>query len=235
MEIFEKLQQVGLTGNEAKVYLELLKKGVLSANKISKNLGMDRTSVYTILNHLIEKGQVNYIVKENKKFFSCSNPENFLNQVKTKEIIILELIDELKKIRKEDQQETEINIYEGKEGIRVFMNLVLKEKEFCAFGSTGRIFYQFYEIPTIIKQISKSNLKVRIIGDKKYKRTPAFNFKKFEFKFLDIESEATTSIFGDYISIHLIKDKPILIIIKNKDVAKGYKNYFEFLWKQANF
>jgi len=33
--------------------------------------------------------------------------------------------------------------------------------------------------------------------------------KKFQFKFLKVHSESTTTIFGDYISIHLIKDKPI--------------------------
>jgi len=66
MEITEKLLESGLTRNEAKVYLELSKKGESSANQIAKELGIDRTLTYTILNHLIEKGQVTYIKKENK-------------------------------------------------------------------------------------------------------------------------------------------------------------------------
>jgi len=233
MDINEKLKQAGLTNNEAKAYLELLGKGELSANQLAKNLGMDRTLTYTVLNHLIEKGQVNYKSKENKKIFSCSNPENLLNPIKAKEFIIEELIKELKKIKKKEQQETEFNIYEGKEGLRTAIHLMIKHKSFCAFGSTGRAFYALYEMPAIIKQIEKSKTKVRIIGNKKYKGTEAFGFKKFEFKYLNIESEATTSIFGDYISIHLIKEKPVIIIIKNKDIAKSYQNHFEFLWKQA--
>jgi len=66
MDTLEKLQQAGLTGNESRVYLELVKKGELSANQIAKNLGMDRTLTYTVLNHLVEKGQTSYIIKENK-------------------------------------------------------------------------------------------------------------------------------------------------------------------------
>ena len=76
MEILEKLQKAGLTGNESKVYLELVKKGELSANQIAKNLGIDRTLTYTILNHLIEKGQVSYVIRDNKKFFSIENRED---------------------------------------------------------------------------------------------------------------------------------------------------------------
>ena len=94
MDIYEKLQKAGLTGNEAKIYLELLKNGELSANAIAKNIGMDRTLTYTVLNHLIEKGQVNYVVKENKKFFSCSNPDNLINRLKAAEIMVLDLISE---------------------------------------------------------------------------------------------------------------------------------------------
>jgi sugar-specific transcriptional regulator TrmB len=233
MDINEKLQEAGLTGNEAKVYLELLRGGELSANQLAKNIGMDRTLTYTVLNHLIEKGQISYIVKGNKKMFSCSNPENLLNVIKAKEVLISDLIIELKKIKARKEEETEINVYEGKEGIRAFINLALKEKEFCAFGSTGRAFYALYEMPAIAKQVEKSNTKVRIIGNEKYKGTEPFAFKKFQYKYLDIESEATTSVFGNYISIHLIKGKPIIIILKNKDIANSYRNYFNYMWKRA--
>lgn len=229
----ERLQKAGLTGNEAKVYLALLKRGSSSANDLAKKIGMDRTLVYTILNHLIEKGLVNYIVKTNKKFFSAAEPENLLNPIKEKSAFIKDLIPELKQIEKIPEIPQEINVYEGKEGLRVMLNLALKEKEYCAFGSTGRAFYALYEIPRIANQVMKSNIRVRIIGNSKLKDTPPFKYKKFEYKFLDIESEATTNIFGDYVAIHLIKQKPLVILIKNKLIAQTYKNHFEVLWKIA--
>ncbi len=229
----EKLRKAGLTGNEAKVYLELLRKGALSANDLAKKIGMDRTLVYTVLNHLIEKGLANYIVKSNKKFFAPSAPNNLMNPVKRQEAFIQDLIPELKQIEKIQEIPQEINVYEGKEGLRVLVNLMLKTKEYCAFGSTGRAFYALYEIPRIAKQIMKSNIKVRIIGNSKLKETEPFAFKKFEYRFLDIESEATTNLFGDYVAIHLIKEKPLVIIIKNKLIAQTYQNHFEVLWKTA--
>ena len=81
------------------------------------------------------------------------------------------------------------------------------------------------------KEMIKRKIKVRILGNEKYKGTKPFSYKEFEYRYVNIESEATTSMFGDYIAIHLIKDKPIIILLKNKDIAQSYKNYFDYLWK----
>ena len=61
----EHLTKAGLTGNESKIYLELLKNEELTANELSKKVSMDRTLAYTVLNHLIEKGLISYIIKQN--------------------------------------------------------------------------------------------------------------------------------------------------------------------------
>lgn len=51
------------------------------------------------------------------------------------------------------------------------------------------------------------------------------NIDIFECKFLDAKSESPTSIFGDYISIHLVTNKkPLIILIKNEKMAQTYKN-----------
>ncbi|MEK6919188.1 MAG: helix-turn-helix domain-containing protein [Nanoarchaeota archaeon] len=234
MDIYEQLGEAGLTGNESKVYKELLVRGQSSANRIAKQLSMDRTLSYTVLNHLIEKGLVSYTVKEGKKFFEASNPKNLLNQVKKKELIIGELIKELSKIKKNSNSPLEINVYEGREGLRSWFNFVLdKSKEFLSFGATGKAFYELYEMPALTKNVKKMKLKVRIVGNKEHQKTEAFNVPHVEYRYLDVKSEATTSIFGEYISIHLIKEKPFIILIKNKEIAESYKNYFEVLWSSA--
>jgi len=232
--ILDRLKEAGLTGNETKVYYELLKKGELVANNIAKNIGLDRTLTYTILNNLIEKGQVSYIIKEKKKFFSVTDPDNLLNSIKRKEIIVKDLIPELKKIKTLTQTEQEIKVYEGKEGLRSLINLILKEKEFSVFGSTGWNYFQLYEMPRMAKEFAKSNVKVKTIGSKKLKGSEAFSLENFEYKYLEVESKSPTWIFGEYVSIHLTsREKPFIILIKNKDIAETYKNYFNVLWNIA--
>lgn len=234
MDIYEKLQQAGLTGNEAKVYLELLKKRELSANQIAKNISIDRTLTYTVLNHLIDKGQVNYVIKKNKKVFSCSKPESLLNQIKAKEILVLDLIKNLNQIKSTKSTETEINVYEGKEGVRNLMNEIIKSKEFLAFGGTGRAYDFLYEMSATAKQLKKRKNFAKVIMAEKYKEHEFTKYRNIKIKTLNLKGEATTTIFGDYVSIHLIKEKPIIIIIRNKDIANSYREYFYFMWEIAH-
>lgn len=234
-EIEQKLQNAGLTGNESKVYLELIKKGELPANKIAKNLGIDRTLTYTILSHLIEKGQISYIIKSNKKFFTASDPENLLNPIKSKEVYITDLIIKLKEIKKSEKSDYEINIYEGKEGLRTLMKKIIQHKEFLSFGATGRAYDSLYELSAIAKEFEKrKGYSAKIIMNKKYRGHDFTKHPVIKTKFTDAESEASTTIFGDYVSIHLIKEKPVIILIKNKEISEGYRNYFEVLWEQAS-
>lgn len=229
--IQENLKKSGLTGNEAKIYLELLRHGSINGSQLAKKANLDRTLTYQILNNLIKKGLVSYVIKEHKKYFEASDPINLLNSIKEKESFVKDLIPQLKSIEKIKETEQEINIYEGIEGLRTLMREIIKEKSFCSFGATGRAYDILYELPRLTKELAKKGNKARIIMHSKYKIHKMLEMKNIEAKFLDIESEATTTIFGDKISIHMLKEKPIIIIIKNKDIANTYKNHFEFLWK----
>jgi len=231
-EIVEKLRNAGLTGNESKVYYELLKKGQLSANEISKNIGMDRTLTYTVLNHLIEKGMVNYVIKSDKKLFNASSPDNLLNPIREKESYIKNILPELSSIEKSIGIIQDISVYDGKEGIRAFVRILMRYNEFDSFGATGRAYDLLIEAPRLAKELEKSKAKIRLITHPKYTAHP-MKIKHAQIRYLNIQSEATTTIFGDYVAIHIIKDKPSIILIKNKYIAESYKNHFEVLWKAA--
>jgi HTH-type transcriptional regulator, sugar sensing transcriptional regulator len=229
----EQLSEAGLTGNESKVYLELLKYKELTANELSKKISMDRTLTYTVLNHLIEKGLVSYITKENKKFFSSEKPENLLNSIRKKEFFVKDLIKELNKIEKQTPLPYEIKVFEGKEGLRALFNIIFKIKHFLAFGGTGRAYEQIFEMQAILKTLKKGEFSGRMILQEKYRGHEVTKQNIIKTKYSNAKAEATTAIFGDYVSIHLAREKPLIMLIKNKDIAESYKNYFEILWKQA--
>ena len=68
MEIKE-LVEIGLTKNQAQVYLELTKNPEQTAGNIAKKLSIDRSFAYGILNSLVDKGLVSHITKENKRVY----------------------------------------------------------------------------------------------------------------------------------------------------------------------
>ena len=85
-------------------------------------------------------------------------------------------------------------------------------------------------MPAIGKQLEKAGSHLKVILGKQYEGHEFTKYKNVEVRLTDMKSEATTTIFGDYVTIHLIKDRPIIIMIKNRDIAKSYRNYFDLLW-----
>lgn len=69
MEI-SNLKSIGLTENEIKIYLLLLKSGSITAYEISQKTGIYRAHVYDKLEQLIKKGLVTHVYKGAKKYVS---------------------------------------------------------------------------------------------------------------------------------------------------------------------
>lgn len=232
----ENLKQAGLTGNESKVYLELLKRGSIGGSELSKKVRLDRTMTYQLLNNLIEKGMVNYITKENKKYFSSADPENLLNRLKEQEEFINNLIPELKKFKQIKEVEQDVQIYEGKAGLRVLYQEFFQLKEITFFGGTGKSYEILYETPRLAKKLIKNGLNGRGIVDRSAQNKVFTKLKNLEIRYVNAPSYDTiTTITNDgRVAIHcLAADKPLVIIIKNKFIADTYKNYFEILWNNA--
>lgn len=233
MEFEEPLRKAGLTGNESTVFIQLLRYGEQSANGAAKKIGMDRTLTYTVLNNLIEKGLVSYITKSGKKFFKALDPSNLLNPIKEKEVFIRDLIPKLKAMEKKESVDVEVNIYEGKEAIRNIYNLFKKYKEILSFGATGRAYDLLYESPTLTKEIVRRGVKGKIITSRKNKNHPMTKIKTIDVRYVSYESEITTTIFGNYVMNHIAKEKPVVVLIKNKEMADTYRKHFELLWNAA--
>lgn len=233
----EQLEEIGFSTREAEIYIELIKLGSTTANIISKRLNLDRTVTYNVLNKLVKKGFVSHISKDKKRFYQTTDLKNLARPVKEKEILVEKTIFELQNLRKEVDELPKIEIFEGKEGLKSVYEVALKLKDttFYSMGVTGKsLDILGYFFPNITSRIKKNNIKIKTIANYSSKSHKFTKNKLVESRYLgkDIENKATTSIFGDYVAINL-SDKPIIVLIKNKSMAEGYKRYFEILWKQA--
>ena len=85
-----------MTNNEIKVYLLLLGMGTVPAGEIIKKSELHRTCVYVVLERLLEKGLISYVVTSNVKYFEAVDPHQFLSYIDQK-------TDELKDYKKEIQ------------------------------------------------------------------------------------------------------------------------------------
>ncbi len=233
----QELKQAGLTGNEAKVYLDLLKTVQISGSDLSKKTGLDRSVTYNVLDNLIEKGLVSYVIKTGKKLFSAAGPNNLLTPLKEKEDFIKTLIPKLNNIQKIPELKRNVEVYEGKEGLKSFTLDILRlddDSEIDIFNSTGRIFtvLEFFAPRMIKASLKKTN--VRIIAIHEAKNTRMKKLKaKIRYLPKEYTNNATTLIYGNKVAFQVITEKPLIIVIESKTIADGYKKNFEFMWRHC--
>ena len=72
------IEELGLTKNESKIYMALLRLGSAHAGEITEKTGIHRRNVYDSIERLMRKGLVSHVVVDNKKLFNPANPERFL-------------------------------------------------------------------------------------------------------------------------------------------------------------
>ena len=119
------LKKIGLTEGEIRVYSALLFLGNSTTGQIMKKSEISSSKIYLILDKLISKGLVSYIVRNNVKNFQVTNPETILEYLERekgaleetrKEIV--KLIPEIKK-KMQNSTEESAQVYKGIKGIRV--------------------------------------------------------------------------------------------------------------------
>lgn len=233
------LEDLGFSKNEAIVYLTLLNLGSSTATVIADKSKLHRTTVYDVLDRLVEKGMVSYISKEDTKYFQASDPESLLGVLKKREDQLKSIIPELKLSDDLAESKDKAKIFEGVKGIKAITEDILvtcKEgDEVFTFGNpknTSELMKSFVDlyhkrrIAKGIKQIHiyNENAKERIRVLQKMDLTDAAYLPK------EYDSPAATTVYGDKVAFFVWGDNPLAILIESKVVAESYRNYFKLLW-----
>jgi len=227
-----ELKQAGLTENESKVYISLVETGPNLAGKISRLTGLHRRTVYDVTEMLIKKGLIGYILKNNRRYFEASNPNRILEILHEKEDLLTPIVTDLltKYNSKKEKQET--NFYKGKEGLKAIFEDQLNYKEILIIGASPKAYeilkyyFKWYD-----QKRTKKNIKVKIIAyDKKIKDIPLAEIRYLPKKY---ESPVAMNIYGNKTAIILWAEEPIVIAIREKEIADSYRNHFELMWRLA--
>ncbi|MBL7058841.1 hypothetical protein ISS08_00095 [Candidatus Pacearchaeota archaeon] len=245
--MYEKeFEEFGLTKGESKVYLSLLKIGESTVGPIVKNSKVAYSHIYEILERLIQKGLVSYILKEKTKYFQAVNPsllkeyfkkkKNEIDRQETKFEKILPNLLKLNQTKKESSAE----IFVGEKGLLTAYNELIK-----GYGKTDILRYwyshdeetyaklnNFYHklFPKLkgkirMEGIANQEVRKKIIKEK----LPSF----VKAKFVDFPIPSNIDVFKNKILITIWKDVPTAFLITSKEAAKGFISYFDDTWRGA--
>ena len=167
MDIERTLINLGLTENESKIYLALLKLREVRVSALSKETEINRSLIYRILESLQRKGLISEVIKENRSYFSANSPKNLRKMLEEKEQDLDEILPSLLQIGKEEQESMHVEVYSGLRGVKTVLRDQLEEvKEFYVLGAgkefaslTEHFYDQYYTIRIERKIMQKILLK----------------------------------------------------------------------------
>ena len=239
------LERIGLTKSEISVYLALLKLGQTTAGPIVDEAKVTRSKIYDLLERLKNKGLVSYVIKESTKYFSATDPHNLLGYIEEKEKEVHLEKESIKQILPElllQQTLTGKNkiaeIFIGLKGMQNAFNVLITEfnpkERYYAFGAgKGEEVMQIQQFfSRLHPQRIKKKIKSKIIFNESSRGLfESQERSKFvEAKYLKGTTPAAINIYKDYTIIAILNQEPITFLIRNKETADSFREYFKVMW-----
>jgi sugar-specific transcriptional regulator TrmB len=244
----DALRKVGLTENEIKIYLDLLRKGSSTAYEIGKRTDIYRVHVYDKVEQLMSKGLVTHVYKGAKKYFQATEPSKIKQYLedKKRELEIQEqevdlLLPELEAMKLLPREDTFVEVFKGKEGLKYFLKDIIKTQKEVLITGINDLKYQ-QALPTFVEQyyrdIRKLKIKERVIT---LKKEGVFRFSKnvaptTSYRYLEETqfNPTNTFVYGNKVVLVTWGTPVTAVMISNENIALTYRNHFERLWDLAS-
>ncbi len=242
-QLLQTLQEIGLRRKEAEAYLTLLRIGNNPASTIAKKSGQNRSTCYSSLEKLMQKGFVQQIIIGKINYFSAVEPKCVLDQLKARRYHLEEKIDHLNTIlpRFENlkdpmQNKSKVFFYEGKAGIQNVLEDTLTSKEpIRAYASFEELISLFPEyLPQYYRKRKQKKLFVRAlyprsIGSQKHQEQDFQEMRETRLLPPELNFPLDILVYDHKLAISSLKEK-FAIVIENQEIANAQKKLFDVIW-----
>ena len=246
--MLKDLQELGLSKEEAKVYLALLEIQSAPASVVARRAKVPRVNCYYILDQLVKRGLVSTYLQNNVKTFSAENPKKFVHQYEEKLRKAKYLLPELAAITSTSAFRPKIHFFEGIEGIKSIYEEMLESHEdlrgYTDLGALPKLLPQDYLKEYNRKKV-RGKQKTRIIStyseegfsymknfypsdyDSELNETLFVNPEEFKF-------ENEIAVYGNKIAIiSLNPDELIGVLIESSVISRTQQTIFDLAWLGA--
>ena len=233
-----ELKELGLTENQSKIYLLLLKNKSLTSSEISKKLNLHRGYTYDTLERMQEKEVVNSHKEDNKTHYNATRPDDLLNLLRLKLGYFEKITPELMQISQEND-ELEVEIYKGKKAFRTLISDIIsnieENDEIISIGLNEKLLIteiEPYYFKKFLNIMESKHVKEKLIikkGGKKLKISNMYH-KEISEEYIGNTMEI---IYKNKIATFIPGTIHKLIITENEEIANTHKKQFNLLWSIA--
>lgn len=242
----EILEELGLSQNEAKIYIALIELGQSSVPKISVKTGIHKRNIYDTIPRLLQKGIIYQLAETKENKYAAVEPDKLSDLIWEKESRLNKILPALNRQFKKTTTNEAVYIYKGVEGFKNYLRDILKAGEDVYFiGAKGGWFDKNLQtfIKKFLKQAKAKGIKYHHIFDNSVREQapellPLLG-KPYKFLPSKYSTTGAIDIFGDHIvtfsglNVKEITQDVTLVVIINKELADCYRTWFKFMWENC--
>lgn len=249
-EYIRLLEKAGLTKGEVRVYAALLELGDSTVGSVVDKSGVTKSIIYQILERLIQKGLVSYIIKDKTKHYQASSPYRIVEFLEKQEKELSNTKESIEKAIPKlaetlnSQNLSQATIYEGFKGIMTVhdkrFEKLSKGEEYYFLGLPAEqpeYYHAYWQKDHAIR--AKKGIKCKLLYNHAVKNEVLTNRNKFSLcdarrLSLSLDTPAWFLIYKEVTVIGLpLAEKPLAFEIVNKEVADSFRTYFDWFWRKT--
>ncbi|MBU0707939.1 hypothetical protein KKG41_06225 [Patescibacteria group bacterium] len=242
------LSLFNLRSIEADVYQALFYGGQMGASQLAKSANISRTSVYDILERLIEIGLVSETMKSGVKMFNVQPPEKIKLLIKEKEREVSSAIKTLDNIKKEylnqhKGMKPRLQVFEGRSALQQMMKDMLLYKD-----TTVEVYWPIKKMISLLtpsffekfhKERVERNINIRAIWP--VKQTPSmknYSFLKVEPRLKrevklappNVDFSLGYAIYGNTVRFISSSKENFGFLVESQELAEMMSSQFKIIW-----
>lgn len=250
MDINKIFLQLGLTEEHAKVYFASLEWGETTVSNLAYKSKIPRTTVYMLLEELVNIGLIAQILRKGKKQYQAESPEYLMTLLQKQKVDVEGLIytlenemTQLKSMQKVEKNKPEIHYLEGADGIKQAYEMSLQAKtevlvQCYTADYADVVSAEFFS--NYFATLFGSNIKTRellTLNDESYaaKWGSEKNLQLLvDFKKISNSIETDFFIFDEkVVFVSFNKENPYALVISDLNIFNAVKSLYELAWAQA--
>lgn len=248
--IKDALGALGFTDKEQQVYLAILKSGRVTPARLAQQVGLNRTTVYSVADSLLRKGLISEDATATTQTYLANSPDELSNlieqdrrRLKQRESLVDEVVSELDKVGETQSlaapkirfvRESELDRFLHSQTKTWNESLLQRDSTWWGFQTVTLVENYGDWIRWYWPQSQPKGIKLQLFTNNvaAEKEMAAENFTSRQMKFWQNDTiKETTWVIGDYLVMVATDQHPhYLVEIKNAALCATMREMFKLIW-----
>lgn len=239
-QLVETLTDIGLTQNEAAVYFAALSVGPSTVLNISRVAGTKRSTTYSVIETLREKGLIRIEEKGFKQVFVAEDPKHLESVLDHRKEIFTRALPEFSALYNLRGVESVIRYHEGIDGLKAIYERILRDiepgdKYYIIAHQHGWYEHDHKWFERFLEKRSKIRLDTRLLFQdslraQEHKRREKQLHQKVKIFPTNVSFTSDIIVCPQRLVIHTW-DEPITAIeVQSKGIIQTHIELFEYIW-----